>query len=106
MINTPTFSLFMAMAAGVALIVSYSYYFFTVSSGTSGNVQIDDYMRQYTIAPLATCLILFFIFYMMWFMTRPSLNSQFATFFISYLSISISMFALLFSLYQVSVVRK
>lgn len=105
-VNTEYFSLSILIVSALSLIITLIIYFSTLYNGPdSTKVDIEDNLWTKSVTPTIVCLLLFGIAFYYYFIRLNTSSAQLAIFFLSFLSISLSMIALAFSLFQVSVTK-
>lgn len=105
-VNTEFFSLGVLLVAAISLSATLMVLFGTIFNGAdAAKVDIEDNLWTKSVTPTIVCLLLFGIAFYYYFIRLNTSKAQLAIFFLSFLSITLSMLALAFSLFQVSVTK-
>ena len=100
--TTDFFGLIVAILGLICVVASTVLNFFIMNHGSSGQLVIDEYMKR-VLWPILTGIILMVFGFVIWIQFSVSEHKYIGTFALAFSSYVVSMFAVLFSLYQVNV---
>jgi hypothetical protein len=104
-INGEYLSLIFCGVSAIALVGALLGNFGTLFNGNDTSVNFEDNLWVKTVTPVTVCLLVFGLAFYFYFIRMNKSNAQLAIFCLSFLSLSLSMLALAFSLFQVSVTK-
>jgi hypothetical protein len=105
LINAEYLTFILCAGSAIALIVTLVLMFGTIFNGGDASLDLENNLWVKTVTPTTVCLLIFGIMFYFYFIRMNTSKAQLAIFILSFLSISLSMLALSFSMFQVSITK-